>query len=648
MQRNKLHILLLLVLSALLPATLWAKKRGMGEESSAILTLDEQHYFDSIYFLAITQNQCDRADSSIVLMRQAVAFYDSVIEAQGMHVNIVMPTELDNSSKIKKKDKQAKPSPTSRQVPGLAAAYYFLSKRFREQNDAMQTLINIESAVAIDSVNYWFTEEEGSLFMALKQYDEARVCFERLVRQYPEKVDPLYSMSEIYFRLDSIDLGLKSLNRIEELEGVNPQLTQYKFGILQSAGRTEEAFNEYGKLIERYPYNVRYRINLGDLQMQNGQIHQAKKTYESASAIEPDNAYVWVAEANYFSMIGDQQSADSLVAAALVNVNLDVETKGKIMEEYLRGSFRKLSVYRDEISKGNISSELDTMQLFSNVDSLFSHVVGLHPTADQIYELQYEWRAAMGQDSLASESMRYAVNLKPTSQDYWGHLLAHSTRWMPKSDVIALTHEALEQDSTLQIAYSVAAWAYIQMKEYEKAIEQNLLAIDHMSPPDANQVSSLWGSIGDLYHEMGEMDKVYDCYDKAVKYNPSNYNVLNNYAYYLSESGKELTKAEQMSLKVIQKEPNNSTYLDTYAWILYLEGSYSLAIFYQQQAIDNLPAGDEGNCTLFDHYGDMLVKNNDLKGAAEKWRHALDCKDCSDEDRVLIQKKIESAEILLK
>ena len=166
-----------------------------------------------------------------------------------------------------------------------------------------------------------------------------------------------------------------------------------------------------------------------------------------------------------------------------------------------------------------------------------------------------------------------------------------------------------------------------------------------MSPPDANRVSNLYGSMGDIYYQDNRMDEAFECYDKAVKYNPTNYNALNNYAYYLSQQKKDLHKAEDMALKVIQKYPDNPTYLDTYAWVLYLEESYTLATFYQQHAIDCLAKDDKGNSTLFDHYGDMLLKSNDLKGAIEQWKRALECDDVEDVEK--IQKKIDSAETLL-
>ena len=641
MYRYRYHLLLLVLLTALLPGTLLARKKKdkVGQETS-LLTLDEQQYFDSLYIMAIALDQRGMLDSAISVMNHATDYYDSLLTRQDYVIMLRLPSAEPLPLP------KGKRMPSTEEVPGLAAAHYFLSNRYRRKNDALQTMLAIEHAVAIDSVNYWYTEAEGSLFLALKELDNARVCYERLVRNYPEKSDPLYSMSEIYLRLDSTDLCLRTLDRLEELEGISPQLTQYKFSILEDKGRAEEGFEEYRKLIARYPYNVQYRIHLGDLQMKNGQIPQAKQTYDAAAAIEPDNAYVWVAQANYYSMTGDQEAADTLVASALTNANLDVETKVEVMEEYLKGSFRKLSQYRDQVERGNIYSQMDTMALFGTVDALFSQVAAMHPTADEVYRLQAEWRHAMGQDSLATECMHFAVSLKPTSQDYWEQMLVYATEWMPKPELVKMALEIEEQHPACQTAYQVAAWAYLNTDDLLAAAEQYRAAIDHMTPPDANRVSQMWGNIGDIYHQVDSLEQAYECYERAVKYNPTNYAVLNNYAYYLSMAQKDLTKAEQMSLKVIQKYPDNPTYLDTYAWILYLEGSYLLAAFYQQHAIDCLTEGDSGNSTLYDHMGDIMVKNNDLKGAAEQWRKALACDDC--EDAATIEKKIESAELLLK
>lgn len=624
--------LLMLLLVFLLPIVASAKKKkNIPLEEKALLTQSEQQYFDSLYIQAVTLDLIHNSDSAMSLAKEAISFYKERIIAKGRTVSLVgdVPNSVHSS-----------------EVPGLAAAFYFLSQQYRQRNDGGHALGNIQAAVAIDSVNYWYTEEEANLLMAMQQVPKAIESFERLVRQYPEKSEPLYSLADLYLRIDSVDACLRMLDRMEELDGVNPQITQNKFYILQEAGRLEEGFDAYRKLIKQHPYDVRYRLKLGDLQMQNAQIEQAKKSYDEAATIDPDNAYVWVAQANYYSMTGNQDEADKLVSGALTNANLDVETKNEVMTEYLKGTYRKLSAYRQQVGSGHITMALDTMHLFSSIDSLFVKVSAMHPTSPEFYELHAQWLATQDKDSLAAECMRFAVDLKPTSRQYWEQLLYHSTSWMPKEQLQLLCDEAISNDSTMQTAYLVKAWSFVQLKQNDKAIDQYLQAISHLTPPDANRLSSLWGSIGDLYHSDGNLDKAYECYDKAVTYNPQNYNVLNNYAYYLCQAQRDLSKAESMALRVIQKYPDNPTYLDTYAWVLYLEGSYTLAEFYQQKAVDCLNPNDTDVSTLFDHFGDIKVKNNNLKGAVEQWKKALECTDCETPDE--IKKKIDSAELLLK
>ena len=89
---------------------------------------------------------------------------------------------------------------------------------------------------------------------------------------------------------------------------------------------------------------------------------------------------------------------------------------------------------------------------------------------------------------------------------------------------------------------------------------------------------------------------------------------MNNYAYYLSINGDDLQKAEQMSYKTVQAEPKNATYLDTYAWILFLQKRYTEAKIYIDLAIKN-DTDSIQNSVIWEHAGDVYAKLGDIKNS---------------------------------
>lgn len=95
---------------------------------------------------------------------------------------------------------------------------------------------------------------------------------------------------------------------------------------------------------------------------------------------------------------------------------------------------------------------------------------------------------------------------------------------------------------------------------------------------------------------------------------------LNNYAYYISVSGGDLSKAEHMSYKTVKAEPTNSTFLDTYAWVLFCMERYAEAQIYIEQAIANDTTNSD---VLLDHAGDIYIKLGETDKAIEMWKKAI-------------------------
>ena len=116
-------------------------------------------------------------------------------------------------------------------------------------------------------------------------------------------------------------------------------------------------------------------------------------------------------------------------------------------------------------------------------------------------------------------------------------------------------------------------------------------------------------------------EEAYAAYDSALIYNPNNIGALNNYAYYLSLERKNLDKAEEMSYKTVKAEPQNATYLDTYAWILFEKGNYAQARLYIDQA---MKGDEEKSAEVVEHGGDIYYMVGEVEQAVKYWQQALD------------------------
>ena len=139
---------------------------------------------------------------------------------------------------------------------------------------------------------------------------------------------------------------------------------------------------------------------------------------------------------------------------------------------------------------------------------------------------------------------------------------------------------------------------------------KEIIPIARAKKDTANTVTAL-STLGDYYHMQGNSRQAYKVYDEALKLDPRCTAVLNNYAYYLSEERKQLRKALAMSKITIEEEPDNATYLDTYAWILYLLKKPAEAKPYFKHA---MIYGGKDSAVILQHYSDVLkaLGENDL------------------------------------
>ena len=204
--------------------------------------------------------------------------------------------------------------------------------------------------------------------------------------------------------------------------------------------------------------------------------------------------------------------------------------------------------------------------------------------------------------------------------------------------VIDICQTGTEANPDMLEFYYYLAVGYNQTQRTDSVITVCQRALQHVTEDsESNVVSDFYAILGDAYHSKNMMSETYEAYEKSLEYNSNNIMALNNYAYYLSLERRDLDRAEEMSYKTVKAEPNNATYLDTYAWILFEKANYEQAKLYIDQALQN---DDSLSAEVLEHCGDIYFHTGDVDKAVEFWQKAKENGSTSTTlDRKIRQKK---------
>jgi tetratricopeptide (TPR) repeat protein len=499
-----------------------------------------------------------------------------------------------------------------------APVAYTLAEYYERLGDQPTALRLASMAARRDTTNLWYGLMEAGLLQRLHRPAEATRCYERLLRVHPDNMQLCEQLVNLYLDADSLRPCLSVLDHVEATEGIDARRTMQKFYIYMQLGEPDSAAAATQRLVDQFPHETSYRILQGNLMMQAGRLDEAKSSFDQAEAIDPNDAMLWMAQANYYNAVGQEAKGDSLIRAAVTRPELELDQKIEILTAYLKRTLAQRAT-EDSLDVADTASDVDAQHLAS-IDSLFAAVSAMHPTDAEPYQLHGAYLEAIGQNSAALRCYRDAVDLKPSEQDYW---MAYLQSVAETQDTALIRHEAAEAveiHPDLIVGHILLAQTSMAAQRPKEAIAHYRDGIAQMRVEGKTLRSTLYGYVGDVFQTMGLMDSTYAAYDEALRYNAENVMVLNNYSYFLALEGRDLDRAERMMGTVIRLKPDEPTYLDTYAWVYFKQGNYTLAKFYQRRAIDR--SAGEVSATLLEHYGDILSCSGDSAGALEYWQRA--------------------------
>ena len=476
----------------------------------------------------------------------------------------------------------------------------------------------LEKAVKHAPDNYWYAQGLVNLYLQRNETDRAVTLLEQMTARFPDKLDPLYNLLDLYGRQEEYDKMLGILNHLEKRMGKSEQLSMEKFRIYVQKKDDKSAFREMESLVEEYPNDMRYQVILGDAYLQKNKKEEAYKLYRKVLDTEPDNALAMYSLATYYEETGQKELYEQQLDALLLNKKVEPDTKLNVMRRFI---MQNEQAGRDS----------------TRVITLFDRIMEQDPDDAQLPMLYAQYLIAKGMEKEACTPLRQVIALEPTNTAARMTLLGDAVRSEDYEEIIRLCEAGVESNPDMLEFYYYLAIGYLQAERSEDALAACLKALPHVKEESKKEVvSDFYAIIGDTYHAQNRDKEAYAAYESALKYNPSNIGALNNYAYYLSVERRDLDKAEEMSYKTVKAEPQNATYLDTYAWILFVKGNYAEARLYIDEAIKN---DKESSNVVLEHCGDIYYMTGDAEGALNYWQQAWDKGNRSDTLKQKIQKK---------
>ncbi|MDE6807703.1 MAG: hypothetical protein K2I98_04495, partial [Prevotella sp.] len=338
-----------------------------------------------------------------------------------------------------------------------------------------------------------------------------------------------------------------------------------------------------------------YKTLYANAMMINGQRDEAVKLLYQVLDEEPDNIRAQVALKGYYSSEEDSSAVMDMTRRILLNPRATTEDKVYQM--------RSLIALNED-------SDGDSTQILN----LFREMLN-QPTPDpDIAELTaaYMDLKKMPRDSIA-QALELVLRLAPERTTPRLQLVQYAWENDDNDSIISLCQAARQYNPEEMAFYYYQGMAYYRQDDTDHALEafQNgISVINEDSSPEI--VSDFYAVMGDLLFLKDRKREAFEAYDSCLQWKPDNIGCLNNYAYYLSLDGENLEQAELMSYKTIKAQPTNSTYLDTYAWILFMEGRYAEARIYIDQALQNDSAV---GAVVTEHAGDIYALSGDMEGA---------------------------------
>lgn len=562
-----------------------------------LLGVERQREYDKLYLEAVCQKMNGHIDAAFDILQHALEINPNASEALYEMAMIKLSLDARIDSALVKEGEQM-----------------------------------LQKAVQLEPSNPYFRTTLAERWVMTGKYARAARLYQQIVNEKPNSQD-IALLTRLYEILGDYSNAIKSLEQLETIEGINEKTTAEKFNILYESGDVARAFGMVERVSEDNPQELSYRVLLGDLYLEKGYKEKAIAIYDDIATTDPSNTAVRTSLLHYHLAENDTARFNTELATFLHDEKIEDETKFGILQDVAGSILRRETT----LDRRVLSKHFENYLALPQQDSRNAELWYAYTKAAELTE---EEQALALEAILAQAPERVEARME---------LLRFYIVREDVESVTALCLRGAEVSPEVAIFYYYGGMGLIQQERRADAISLLEEGTGRFADPDGQSrteidtdiFAGMYTMLGDSYFDQDNTEKAFAAYDNALKFKPDDVGCLNNYAYYLSKKGVKLDKALNMSKKAVDLAPDNATYLDTYAWVLFCKRQYVQARIYIDKALEALPADEAeeaSSATYYDHAGDIYFRCGQKAKAIDHWQHARQLSDDDDLNKTLDKK----------
>jgi Tfp pilus assembly protein PilF len=484
--------------------------------------------------------------------------------------------------------------------PKSDASWYQMAQIVAAGGDMKNAKKYAARALSVDEKNLWYLMLMSGIYYQEKNIDSAIVWYEKATKYFPENENIQLSLGNMYYENKNYDKANSIYDALDRKYGVNEESTIYSVRSLVASGKYNEAQAKIESLLKQKPDDVMYSGILAEILRDKGDKKKAMEVYQQLLDRNPDNSQVQLALAEF--LLGEKAYDDLYTLLNTIVLNSSTRREDKI------ALFARLTENKELIPDKDNKLALSLMILEAN-----------YKDDDIIPLLRADLLVKQGKLQQAADRLEELIKVNPRNYYAWEKLLLV---YLEKKDFQMLTKRGEECSTAFNMSFLAKilyANGALETGKYDIALAE-LKKAEILAGENKDFKLQVLTMRADAYYRMKDFQNAFMVFDEALKINNEDVTVLNNYAYYLAEQDSRLKEAEELSKKVIEKEKGNTTFLDTYGWVLYKRGKYNEAA----KVFETILASGEGpDAEWYEHYGYVLMKQKKCDKAVENWKMAL-------------------------